>query len=122
METQVELRQLRYFVAVVEELHIGRAAERLHMSQSPLSRAIRELERELGVVLFVRTTRRVELTPAGSLLFERARRAVAEIDGAVADARRLTGEGDGVLRFGYGPFNGAAATGIVEVLRAGRRN
>ena len=68
----------------------SRRAERLHMSRSPLSRAIRELEREIGVVLFVRTTRRVELTPAGSLLFERARRALAEIDGAVADARRLT--------------------------------
>lgn len=82
----VEVRQLRYFVAVAEELHFGRAAERLHMSQSPLCRAIRELERDLGVVLFVRTTRRVELTAAGSLLLERTRRALAEIDGAVAEA------------------------------------
>ena len=90
------------------------------MSQSPLSRSIRELERELGVVLFVRTTRRVELTPAGSLLLERARRALAEIDGAVAEARCLTGSGDGVLRLGHGPFNGAPASRIVEVLRAER--
>ena len=120
METSIELRQLRYFVAVAEELHFGRAAERLHMSQSPLSRAIRELERVLGVVLFVRTTRRVELTPAGLLLLERARRALAEIDAAVADARRLTRSGDAVLRLGYGPFNGAAAGGIVEALRAER--
>jgi DNA-binding transcriptional LysR family regulator len=120
VEPQIELRQLRYFVAVAEELHFARAAERLHMSQSPLSRVIRDLERELGVVLFVRTTRRVELTPAGSLLLERARRALAEIDGAVAEARRITGSGDGVLRLGYGPFNGAAATRIFEVLRAGR--
>jgi DNA-binding transcriptional LysR family regulator len=119
VETEVELRQLRYFVAVAEELHFGRAAERLHMSQSPLSRSIRELERALGVVLFVRTTRRVELAPAGSLLFERARRALAEIDGALADARRLTGAGNGVLRLGYGPFSGGAATRIIEVLRAG---
>ena len=90
------------------------------MSQSPLSRAIRELERELGVVLFVRTTRRVELTPAGLLLLERARKALAEIDAAVADARRLTRSGDGVLRLGYGPFNGAVASRIVEVLGAER--
>jgi len=90
------------------------------MSQSPLSRAIRELERELGVVLFIRTTRRVELTPAGSLLLERTRRALAEIDGAVADARRLTRPGDGRLRLGYGPFNAAAAGRIAEALRAAR--
>src|ERR1700761_1184266 len=120
VDAPIELRQLRYFVAVAEELHFGRAAERLHMSQSPLSRAIRDLERELGVVLFVRTTRRVELTPAGSLLLDRARRALAEIDRAVADARRLTRPSDGVLRLGYGPFNGAAAARIVEVLRAER--
>jgi DNA-binding transcriptional LysR family regulator len=120
VESSIELRQLRYFVAVAEELHFGKAAERLHMSQSPLSRAIRELERELGAVLFVRTTRRVELTPAGLLLLERARRALAEIDAAVADARRLGLSGDGVLRLGYGPFNGGAVGRIVEALGAAR--
>ena len=88
MDLPVELRQLRYFVAVAEELHFGRAAERLHMSQSPLSRAIRELERELGLVLFVRTTRRVELTAAGTALLEHARRALAEVGAGIADARR----------------------------------
>jgi DNA-binding transcriptional LysR family regulator len=117
VEASIELRQLRYFLAVAEELHVGRAADRLHMSQSPLSRAIRELERELGVVLFVRTTRRVELTAAGSLLLERSRRALAEIDGAVADARRLNWSGADVLRLGCGPFNAEAAGRIVEVLR-----
>jgi DNA-binding transcriptional LysR family regulator len=77
MGATVELRQLRHFVAVAEELHFGGGAQRLHMAQSPLSRAIRELERELGIVLFVRTTRRVELTPAGNVLLEGARRARA---------------------------------------------
>src|SRR4051812_49760144 len=77
VESSIELRQLRYFVAVAEELHFGRAAVRLHMSQSPLSRAIRELERDLGVVLFVRTTRRVKLTAAGAGLLDGSRRGVA---------------------------------------------
>jgi DNA-binding transcriptional LysR family regulator len=122
VEPSIELRQLRYFVAVADELHFGRAAERLHMSQSPLSRAIRELERELGVELFVRTTRRVELTLAGTLLLERAPRALAEIDGAVADARGVTRSGEGVLGLGFGPFCGAGATGIVDALRADRPN
>src|ERR1700757_2256611 len=84
------------------------------MSQSPLSRAIRELERDLGVVLFVRTTRRVELTPAGSLLLERSRRALAEIDAAVADVRRTAGPGEQVLAIGYGPFSRPAAMRIAE--------
>ena len=104
VEASIELRQLRYFVAVAEALHFGRAAERLHMSQSPLSRAIRDLERELGLVLFVRTTRRVELTAAGSVLLERSRQALIEIDGAIADARRAVGPDSGVLGIGYGPF------------------
>jgi DNA-binding transcriptional LysR family regulator len=111
---------LRYFVVVAEELHFGRAAERLHMSQSPLSRAIREFERDLGVVLFVRTTRRVELTEAGLLLLERARRALAEIDGAVAEARRSVGADQGVLRVGYGPCMGDVVARIVEAVGAGR--
>jgi len=116
VETSIELRQLRYFVAVAEELHFGRAAERLHMSQSPLSRAIRELERDLGVVLFVRTTRRVELTPAGVLLLARSRRALAEVEAAVVDVRLLGRSGDDVLRVGYGPFSSTAATRIVEAV------
>ena len=116
MDLPVELRQLRYFVAVAEELHFGRAAERLNMSQSPLSRAIRELERELGVVLFIRTTRRVELTPAGSALLERGRLALAEVDLAVDDARRAAQAGRAVLAIGYGPFSRSLVTRIVEAV------
>ena len=120
MDVPIELRQLRYFVAVAEELHFGRAAERLHMSQSPLSRAIRELERELGLVLFVRTTRRVELTAAGSALLEHARRALTEVDAAVDDARHAAESDRGVLTIGHGPFNRSLVTRIAEEMAAQR--
>jgi DNA-binding transcriptional LysR family regulator len=116
VDLPVELRQLRYFVAVAEELHFGRAADRLHMSQSPLSRAIRELERELGLVLFVRTTRRVELTPAGTALLERARRALAEVDHAIGDARRAAEPAGDVVAIGYGPLSRHPARRIAEAL------
>jgi DNA-binding transcriptional LysR family regulator len=114
VDAPIELRQLRYFVAVAEELHFGRAAQRLHMSQSPLSRAIRELERDLGVVLFVRTTRRVELSPAGSALLVRARRALAEVDLGVDDARHAARVQAGIVRIGYGPLSRAVAMRIAE--------
>jgi DNA-binding transcriptional LysR family regulator len=120
VDVPVELRQLRYFVAVAEELHFGRAAERLHMSQSPLSRAIRELERELDLVLFIRTTRHVELTAAGSALLEHARRALTEVDAAVGDARHAAEPDRGILRVGYGPFSRSLATRIVEEVGAHR--
>ncbi|MFK0282289.1 LysR family transcriptional regulator [Streptomyces sp. NPDC090499] len=80
--SELETRQLRYFVAVAEELHFGRAAERLGMAQPPLSRAIRELERQLGVTLLRRTTRQVELTAAGETLLRDARTALDVISAA----------------------------------------
>ncbi|MVU81933.1 LysR family transcriptional regulator [Nocardia sp. ET3-3] len=68
----MDLRSLRYFLAVARERHIGRAASRLHMTQPPLSRAIRELEDELGVILFERTPKGVTLTPAGAVMYDEA--------------------------------------------------
>ncbi|WP_345711806.1 LysR substrate-binding domain-containing protein [Kineococcus glutinatus] len=85
----MELRHLRYFVAVAEERHFGRAAARLHMAQPPLSQQVRALEAELGVVLLERTTRRVELTAAGAAYLLRARAVLAAVDDAAAEARRI---------------------------------
>ena len=84
----MELRHLRHFVAVAEELHFARAAERLRMEQSPLSQSIRNLETELGVKLFQRTTRRTWLTRAGSRFYGEVRRILRDVDVAIAIARR----------------------------------
>jgi len=75
----VELRHLRSFIAVADELHFGRAAERPHMAQPPLSQQIRLLESNLGATLFDRSTRSVQLTAAGQSLLELARRILAEV-------------------------------------------
>src|SRR5947209_12678721 len=88
MTEQLELRHLRYFIAVAEELHFGRAARRLGITQPPLSLQIQRLEAELGVTLFERTNRRVQLTPAGKTLLEEGRNVIAEFSGALDAARR----------------------------------
>ncbi|MGI5194340.1 LysR family transcriptional regulator [Streptomyces sp. CA-288835] len=96
----MDLRHLRYFVAVAEERHFGRAAERLHMAQPPLSQQIRQLEAELGVELLHRTTRRVDLTEAGRAYLERARAVLADVDEAAHHARLVAAGSVGHLAIG----------------------
>lgn len=88
----VETRELRYFVAVAEELHFGRAAQRLTMAQPPLSRAIQQLERRLGVVLLHRNTRAIRLTEAGSVLLREARIALEAVEAAERRTRRAAAD------------------------------
>lgn len=109
----VELRHLRYFVAVAEELHFGRAAARLRVSQSPLSQQIIQLERELGVELLKRTKRRVGLTAAGEVYLEEARRVLASNARAEEAARRAASGEVGHLVLG---FAGSAAYGVLPLL------
>lgn len=97
----MDLRRLRYFVAVAEELHFGRAARRLNVSQPPLSVQIRTLEREVGAPLLVRTQRRVELTEAGRVLLEEARRLLGQAEAAVMHARRAAEGAIGRLAVGF---------------------
>ncbi|WP_225640853.1 LysR family transcriptional regulator [Streptomyces werraensis] len=96
----MELRQLRYVIALAETLHFGRAAERMYITQSAFSQQIAKLERELGTPLFDRSTHHVRLTDAGSALVERARLILSEVDSVVTDVRSF-GEGlAGTLRVG----------------------
>src|SRR6476659_7385539 len=109
----LEPRLLRYFLAVANELHFGRAAARLYISQPSLSNQIRALERTLGTDLFVRTSRQVELTPAGRALMEEAPLALAALDRA-AERARLAGEGvAGTVRLAYSPMAGYETLGTI---------
>jgi DNA-binding transcriptional LysR family regulator len=98
-----DLRQLRYFVAVAEDLNFTRAAERLHMAQPPLSAAIRQLEEQLGVALFERTTRQVELTVAGKLLLEKGQQLLAHAEDVFSAVREVERAPIGRLGFGMAP-------------------
>ena len=97
----MDLRQLRYFVAVAEERHFGRAAQRLHMSQPPLSMQIKALERELGIELLERTSRRVALTDAGRALLERAKTILDAVEEAREVARGAEQGMQGRLEVGF---------------------
>lgn len=110
----VDLRKLRYFLAVAEELHFGRAAQRLHIAQPVLSRQIRMLEGELGTDLFLRDRRHTELTPAGEQLVQETKPLLA---GADALLRRVRAAGEGVARLTIGFMPGITLTPVVRRLR-----
>jgi DNA-binding transcriptional LysR family regulator len=97
----LNLRRLRYFVGVAEELHFGRAARRLNLSQPSLSIQIRALERDIGTPLLVRTQRRVELTSAGRVLLDDGRRLIGQAEAAVVHARRAAAGSVGSLSIGF---------------------
>lgn len=111
----IETRLLRYFVTVAETEHVGRAAERLHISQSPLSRQIRQLEDELGVTLFERANRQIRLTAAGRRLLVPARDLLARVEGFERDAKAPDAE----ERLAIGFVTTALASGVLpRALRA----
>lgn len=112
----MELRQLRYLIALAEERHFTRAAEREHIAQPALSQQIRRLEQELGLTLVERTTRRVSLTAAGELLLARARRVIAEVGAADAELQALRGVHTGHVTVGtmhtMGPIDVSLALAV----------
>lgn len=114
----MELRQLRYFLAVADELHFGRAAQKLHMTQPPLSVQIGRLEREVGTPLFERSTRRVTLTAAGKHLRERARRIVDDVDAVRTEMRDYVNGLAGQLTAGF--VSSANYTVLPEVVQSFR--
>jgi DNA-binding transcriptional LysR family regulator len=117
----MELRHLRYFIAVAEELHFGRAAQALGISQPPLSQQIQALEQEVGARLFERTNRRVELSEAGRLFLAEARLVLAQVDKAADVARRAQLGQLGELKIGFtssAPFNSSIPQAIFAFRQA----
>ncbi|MGD1908344.1 MAG: LysR family transcriptional regulator [Leptolyngbyaceae cyanobacterium] len=110
MTTDIELRQLRYFVVVAEELNFTRAAERLQIAQPPLSRQIQNLEKSLGLTLLERTNRRVELTAAGQVFFSECRQILSHVDRSVRATQRAARGETGQLIVG---FEGAVHNDVV---------
>jgi DNA-binding transcriptional LysR family regulator len=101
----MDLKRLKYFVTVAEELHFGRAAKRLHITQPPLSQQIQLLEHELGMMLFHRTRRRVELTSIGKVFLGEARALLKQSEDAVARTRRVQRGESGRLSIGWMPWS-----------------
>ncbi len=112
----METRELRYFVAVAEELHVSRAAERLGIAQPPLSRAVAQLERRLGVQLLVRSNRGVGLTPAGAVLLDEARAVLTAVEAAERRTRRAAAAPDGRAPVVLASKAGAAEELVAKLL------
>ncbi|WP_417522668.1 LysR family transcriptional regulator [Marinovum sp.] len=114
----MNFKQLTYFIAVAEELHFGRAAERLDMAQPPLSRQIKQLEEELGAILFNRGRSAITMTQAGQRLLERGKSILAQLEDTQLEVRRLGQGAEGRLRVG---FVGSATFGILpNIIRSYR--
>jgi len=109
----MDLKRLRYFVAVAEELHFGRAAERLDMAQPPLSRQIAQLEKALEVKLFDRSRAQIRLTPAGDVLLDRTRQILDQIDSTFREVTRIGQGSAGRLRIA---FVGSASHGVLPTI------
>ena len=109
----MELRHVRYFIAVAEYLNFSKAAQQLHIAQPPLSRQIRQLEEDLGVALFVRNKRRVELTKAGHVFLDEARKLVVQAGRATEAARHAQKGESGVVRIGIASGLGGAVGRVV---------
>lgn len=119
----MELRQLEYFMTVAEELHFGNAAARLHISQPPLTTHIKRLESEIGVRLFDRSTRKVSLTMPGTVLYDRLRPVLRDLDEAVTEAQSAEQGRGGILRVGFtSSANYALLPRAVRSFRVARPN
>ncbi len=116
----MNLKQLTYFVALAEELHFGRAAERLGMAQPPLSRQIKQIEEELGALLFNRGRSAITMTQAGERLYERGTDILRQIDDAKLEVRRIGQGAEGRLRIG---FVGSSTFGMLpNIIKSFRAN
>jgi DNA-binding transcriptional LysR family regulator len=109
----LDLRRLRYFIALAEELHFGRAADRLQVAQPPLSRLIGRIEADIGAQLIDRSRSQIRLTQAGKVLLARAREIIRQVDKATDEVAQLGSGKSGILRIG---FVGSATHGFLPSL------